>query len=473
MTADAATDLISQARRARVAVVGGGIAGLVAALHCAKVGIGVTLFEAGDRLGGIVASAELDGTMTDVAADGFRVAPGALAELIDELGLRDAVVPAQDADTWVAGPHGVAPLPAASILGIPANPFDPRARRIIGARGAWRAYVDRLRPPLTIGAERNLATLVRQRVGARILDRMVAPLTYGIHGVPPEQVDVDRAARGLNSALTRTGSLSGAVAQQLAGKDDGAPSRASIAGGMSVFVDALAERLTDLEVEVRAATEVTEIERAGAGWSLSWAAADGESGVHEADAIIVATPERTARRLLAPRLDGLDGPTLSPDDVDVVTLVLDAPGLDARPRGHAVYAVPGEAAALAVVHATATWPHEHGEPHIVRVTLPAGEGTDAEAIAAATAAAAELLGADVGTVRAAYRARWPRALPSSALSPARDELRRAARTNERLGVVGAWIDGTGLARVATDAETEAERIRSGLLWHSDGEGATT
>ncbi|MFI8632690.1 protoporphyrinogen/coproporphyrinogen oxidase [Microbacterium sp. NPDC077663] len=468
MDPSAAPDLVSQARRARVAVVGGGVAGLVAALECAKLGIRVTLFEAAEQLGGIVASAELGGRRVDVAADGFRVAPGALSDLFDELGLRDAIVTAREAETWVAGVHGVAPLPDASILGIPANPFDTRVRRIIGWSGAWRAYVDRLRPPLTIGAERNLAALVESRMGSRVLERMVAPLTFGIHGVPPEQVDVDRAARGLNAALTRTGSLSGAVAQQLPGADAG-PTRATVAGGMSVFVDALAQRLADLEVDVRTATEVTGISRAAKEWTLTTAAGDGV----QVDAVIVATPERAARRLLAPHLPGLDGTALSPDDVDVVTLALDAPALDARPRGHAVYAAPGTAAAIAVVHATATWPRGEREPHVVRVTTPATDLADGDAIAVSTAAAAQLLGVDLGTVRGTHRARWPRSLPSSALSPERDEVRRVARRDERLGVVGAWIDGTGITRVVADAKDEAERIRSGLLWYADGRAAST
>ena len=343
MDAAAAPDLISQARRARVAVVGGGVAGLVAALECAKLGIRVTLFEAEDRLGGIVASAELDGRRVDVAADGFRVAPGALQELLDDLGLGDAVVSAREAETWVAGPHGVAPLPDASILGIPANPFDARVRRIIGWSGTWRAYVDRLRPPLTIGAQRSLGALVESRMGPRVLERMVAPLTFGIHGVPPEEVDVDRASRGLNAALTRTGSLSGAVAQQLPDGDAG-PSRATIEGGMSVFVDAVAQRLADLEVDVRTGTAATGLRRTDDGWTVTWTAEDEEQTL-DVDAVIVATPERPARRLLAPHLPGLEGAVLSPDDVDVVTLVLDAPALDARPRGHAVYAAPGAAAA--------------------------------------------------------------------------------------------------------------------------------
>lgn len=469
MDPEAAPDLISQARRARVAVIGGGVAGLVTALECAKLGIRVSLLEATDRLGGIVSSAELGGRRVDVAADGFRMAPGPLSDLIDELGLRGAVVTAREADTWVAGIHGVAPLPDASILGIPANPFDPRARRIIGWRGAWRAYVDRLRPPLTIGAEHNLGALVERRMGSRVLERMVAPLTFGIHGVPPAQVDVDRAARGLNAALTRTGSLSGAVGQQLPGPDAG-PTRATIEGGMSVFVDALAQRLRDLDVDVRTGTEVASLARTDAGWTLTTSTDD--ASPLTVDAVVVATPEGPARRLLAAHVPGRDDAPLSPDDVDVVTLVLDAPALDAAPRGHAVYGTPGQAPAIAVVHATATWPHRAGDPHVVRVTTPASDLADGDAIAASTAAAAQLLGVDLGTVRGTHRARWPRSLPSSALSQARDDLRRAVRQDERLGVVGAWIDGTGLTRVVADATTEAERIRAGLLWHADGQVAS-
>ena len=46
-----------------------------------------------------------------------------------------------------------AALPDDSVLGIPENMFSDASRRILGTGGAWRAYVDRLRPPLTIGHE--------------------------------------------------------------------------------------------------------------------------------------------------------------------------------------------------------------------------------------------------------------------------------------------------------------------------------
>ena len=47
-------DALLRARRTRVTVVGGGVAGLVAALEWAKIGAHVTVCEAGGRLGGEV-----------------------------------------------------------------------------------------------------------------------------------------------------------------------------------------------------------------------------------------------------------------------------------------------------------------------------------------------------------------------------------------------------------------------------------
>ena len=50
-------DLVAHAHDTRVVVIGGGIAGLVSAWECAKVGMTVTLVEASDRLGGVIPSA--------------------------------------------------------------------------------------------------------------------------------------------------------------------------------------------------------------------------------------------------------------------------------------------------------------------------------------------------------------------------------------------------------------------------------
>ena len=175
---DALAGLAAVAHERHVVVVGGGIAGLVAALECAKFGLRVTLVEASDRLGGTLAPIDVAGLRLDAAAEGWSTRGDAVRALAVELGLGESIVPAADTATWISGLRsGAAPLPAATIAGIPQNPWDESVRRIIGWGGAWRAFLDRVRPPLTIGKERSLGRLVRTRMGAAVLDRLVAPVS--------------------------------------------------------------------------------------------------------------------------------------------------------------------------------------------------------------------------------------------------------------------------------------------------------
>lgn len=350
---DRAADLISRAHEAHVVVAGGGVAGLVAALECAKVGIRVTVIEASDRLGGSIRTDEIDGLAVDLVADGFALGAPALDTLIDELGLRDAVEPAAgDAIAVAVGSPDalrVARVPV-GLAGIPANPWSDDARRIIGWRGAWRAYLDRLRPPLTIGREQSLGALVRTRMGVRVRDRLVAPLAFGRFGVAVDDVDADLAVPGLSTALTRAGSLAGAISQLL--PDGPAPSRATLRGGMGRLVDALAGRLADLEVEIRTGARVAGLHRDDVGWTvrIENAAPDAAASTPDADSVAQASdpdaigaPDPEATPTGVPDADSRATPASAPD----ATV---APDPDATPTGQVIadvviIATDGDAAA--------------------------------------------------------------------------------------------------------------------------------
>jgi oxygen-dependent protoporphyrinogen oxidase len=506
----ALASIAKRAHETHVVVIGGGMAGLVAAYECAKVGLKVTVLEASDRVGGVVRAADVAGLRLDAGAESFATRGGHVRALIDELGLGDQVVAPAAGGAWVAGFGGskdAAPLPGGGVLGIPANPWAPEVRRIIGTNGSWRAYVDRLRPPLTIGHEHSLGKLVRSRMGELVLQRLVAPVTTGVYSASPDDIDVDLAAPGLNAALTRAGSLSGAVDLLQSERAGAAPGSAvgGIDGGMTRLVDALVARLHDLGVELRTQSPAARIEATGDGWvvvtepsaldepalPLATSAlpvaesmlplAEAVSASLPAAAVIVATDEGTARALLAPVAPGLAAEAAPSPVVEIVTLVIADERLDAAPRGTGVLTVPGSYTAKALTHSTAKWEWvaRAAGPgvHAIRVSFgaqgeePATAGLDdAAAAELALAEASALLGIPLpsASVRGASRARFAQSQPAAVIGrPAVvSAARKAIAAVPGLGAAGAWLSGTGLAQVVPDARAEADRIRNALLWES-------
>jgi oxygen-dependent protoporphyrinogen oxidase len=208
--------------------------------------------------------------------------------------------------------------------------------------------------------------------------------------------------------------------------------------------------------------------------------ADGER-VEEiaADAVIVATAEPVARALLADAVPALAAAeAASSPEIEIVTLVLDAPVLDAAPRGTGVLTVPGSHNAKALTHSTAKWAwvrEAAGARHVVRVSFGAqGERAatadlpDDAAIDLARREAGALLGVPIESVhvRAGHRGRFAQSQPASIIGSG--DRRAAARATVQgvpgLAVVGAWLAGTGLAQVIPDAIDEADRLRRALLW---------
>jgi len=500
MTAEPSAELAARAAAQHVVVVGGGIGGLIAARECAKVGMRVTLLEASESLGGSIRTAELDGITVDVGAESFATRGGHVRELIDELGLADAVVSPQGGGAWLSGIPNTpdAKLPGGGLLGIPANPFQDDVRAIIGWRGAWRAYVDRLRPPLTIGHERSLGKLVRSRMGARVHDRLVAPVTVGVYSARPDDVDTDVAAPGLNASLTRVGSLSGAVASLAADRKGKAPGAAvqGLAGGMGRLVAALHAELEKYGVDIRTGAAVSALTRDGGAWSVTAEIAhpDAEDAPDaeivpdvEADAeteetitataVILATPEPAARALASTLIPDLGEAGAAPE-IEIVTLLLDSSELDAAPRGSGVLTVPGSHTAKALTHSTVKWGWLRDSAagrHLVRVSFgtqgepaPTADLDDEAAAALALAEASALLGVTLrpDQLVASNRARFVQAQPASLIGAAerRSAAREAMQKVPGLGVVGAWMAGTGLAQVIPDAVGEADRVRAALLW---------
>ncbi len=486
-----------------VIVVGGGIAGLVAARHCARLGLRVTVYEASDAVGGAVASHQVAGLTLDNGADSFATRRGSVAAFLEELGLSDELVAPNPAGAWLvlpsedpAGGATAVPLPKTGLLGIPGSPLADDVRQVIGWKGAWRAYLDRVMPVLKIGREHSLGELVEKRMGRRVLERLVEPVASGVYSAPARELEIDVVAPGLNQALTTMGSLSGAVLALRSQAPAGSAVN-GLRGGMAGLVSALLADLQLYGVEIVPGTRVARLtvegEDGDARWTATLATGTGTgtgtgtepSGKQseetvESRFVIVATPGAPTIDLLRPlgpefeALAALDWPT--PTAVELATLVVDAPELDSHPRGTGALVAAGTPGiqAKALTHLTAKWEwvRQAAGPgrHVLRLSYglagagnPVGELGDDEFRALALRDASAILGVDLApdSVRGFARTQWRDAL-SPATVGARERVntvREAVSALPGLEVTGAWLAGTGLASVIPDALESASRIR--------------
>lgn len=413
-------------------VVGGGMAGLVAARTLALGGAEVILLEASDHLGGTVASHTVGGLVLDAGAESFATRRGTVATLATEIGLGDELVTPNPAGAWLQRSNGAVPLPSTSLLGIPGIPAATDVINVVGMGTALRAYLEALLPG-TVGAKsKTLGELVRRRMGSGMLEKLVAPVASGIHSAHPDTLDLDRVAPGLRKALIREGSLARAV-QELRASAPAGSAVMGIRGGVHRLVIELAADLQSLGVEVRLGQRVERV-------TIGSAVLEHET---IAGTIVVAAP-------------GIAGAsekfvTTEAKRVTLATLVVDNPELDAAPRGSGVLVADGaKVVARALTHATAKWQwladRAEGK-HVLRLSYDPDRIDSANLAELARADAAALLGVSLTAAQLLDfdRVDWTR--PPAQGAP-----------TDGVTLVGEATSGTGLASVVAQATAAAQGL---------------
>lgn len=445
----------------RLVVVGAGITGLAAAFEWRRrrPDDEIVVLEAGDRIGGKLHRIELAGHWYDTGPEAMLARVPEAVALVEALGLGDRLVAPATTQASVVLPDGVHPLPAGTVLGVPASADGLDG--VLSADGVVRVRAEADLPPLTVVGDVAVGRLLRERLGDEVVDRLVEPLLGGVYAGRADELSLQATMPALTAHLPRAGSVLGAAA---AARDAGARSRFDADGPVFVTVSdgigALPAALVDAaRAEVRLRTPAHGLRRTATGLEVSVGSA-AEPELLTADAVLVTAPALKAARLLREVAPAAVEPLAGIPYASMAVVAMAFPAQDV-PAGSGLLVPPVTGRLVkGVTVSSAKWPHLGGG-EVVLVRSSVGrfraesdlQRDDDELVAAVVDDVAELLGLARPEPLQTALVRWGGGLPQYLVGhPARVAAVRAAVGEvPGLEIAGAAFEGVGVPACIRDA----------------------
>jgi squalene-associated FAD-dependent desaturase len=283
----------------RVVVIGGGLAGITAAIALSEAGAAVTLLEARPRLGGATTSFNRGALVVDTGQHVFLRCCTAYRGLLARLGMTGSVRIQDRFDVTVLSPDGRARLRRNGLPG-------PLHMGATLARYPMLSLAERARVTRAALAMRMLnparPALDSQRLGdwlaAHGQDQRTRRVLWDLFTVSSLNIDGDDASLALAATVVKTALL---------GKKDAADIGVPLAPLGELHGTAGLALLRRLGAEVRLGVKAAAVEQTGGEYLVRLARGEGERegdegpglrGTIAADGVVVATPAYTAAKLV-------------------------------------------------------------------------------------------------------------------------------------------------------------------------------
>lgn len=267
-----------------IAVVGGGVTGLAAAYALTRAGKSVRLFEAGERLGGVIQT-EIDsqGWLIEAGPNSLLLGDPAIVQLLDQLGLSPKLCEASPAakNRYIVRDG----RPQA----VPTSPFGFLTTSLFTVGSKLRLIRELARRPRQRSTDLSLAKFMESHVGQDLVDYAVQPFVSGIYAGNADKLSARHAFPSLWENERQHGSLLRAQqAQAKARRQRGErrPRLVSFQNGLETIPRALAATLPPGCVELNAQVEAVLHDQA---WQLVWRHA-GEVRTEAFSRVIFALP---------------------------------------------------------------------------------------------------------------------------------------------------------------------------------------
>jgi len=496
---------VSSPGQPHVAVIGGGIAGLAAALFLREVPCRVSVLEGSPQLGGKLRVSEIAGVAVDEGAEALLARRPEGTGLVTSVGLEGQLTwpGTTTARIWSRG--RMCPLPRRQVLGVPADLAELADTGLLSSDGIARARQDLGLPATARDGDVPVAAFVAARFGHEVVDRLVDPLLAGVYAGRSEELSFEATLPAVAAESRKHASLAEAADALLArgdtvppgryprapdgpgtprrpaalpdpagaGSPDPVPVFTTLAGGLGTLPAAVAAASG---ASVRTSAMVRGLDRTAAGWRLTVGSRHDEEYL-TADAVILAVPASPAARLLA----GVPGASAAVTalreihyaSMAIVTLAYRAAAFP-RPLEGSGYLVPAADGrpVKAVTFSTVKWPHLRGTGdglHIVRCSL--GRIGEESVLQFGDAELARLAAEDLAAATGAHQApvaarvtRWGGGLPQYTVGHLDrvTRIRSAVAGQPGLAVCGAAYDGIGIPACVATAQAAAGQIAARL-----------
>lgn len=243
-----------QERGTRIAVVGGGICGLAAAhrLRELKPEWRVTLFEASDRVGGILRTERRDGFLIEHSADMFTTREPWALSLCKRIGLESELIGLNEAfrRAFVVRRHRLYPVPQGFTLLAPKNMAAVLRSPLLSPRGKARIAMEYFVRARSDSADESFASFAIRRFGQEAFDRLLQPIVAGIYTADPDKLSMNACLAEFAEMERRHGGILKAIRAQSKGKASAAPRESGARYGAFLAPRDGMQRIVDRLVEV-------------------------------------------------------------------------------------------------------------------------------------------------------------------------------------------------------------------------------
>ncbi len=432
-----------------VAVIGGGITGLMCARRLSQQGVSVALFELSSILGGQIRSARVAERDIDLGAEAIHLSAPGMSAFISEIGLSGGLIKSSPGASWLWSEKGLVRLPEG------VGPAGPRKLKpvlrsgVMSLAGLLRAGLEPLVPRRKLRGDIGVGQYIGKRFGSQVVDRFVDPVLGSLHAGDVYQLSLRAITPELAAIADRRGSI---MASRRGKKAPPPMSFATWAGGLTVLTERM---LIDTGVEIRTLTTVEFVEVLPSGRYLVKTSSDGST---EVDAVVLALPAQVAAKIVGPLTQVAAALLEKIRYASVATVIVSYPrvAVDALEAFQGTgLLVPSSRKRLlkAATFVSTKWSHL-ADPDIVLVRLSCGRAnekviatmSDEELVARLHADLADATGVKVAPIDFCVQ-RWPSAIPQMEIGHLElvSQIRADLASFKGIYLAGSSYDGLGIA----------------------------